>query len=459
MAGVGFQLNKILQRQNYASVMQAYGYAAIIGSGPWLASVLSLALLGAILTGVGLTDDLRIFFVAISVTYAFTLVLTGPIQMVLTRFAADQEYTKTAEHIFPTFVFVLAWGSLLFAILGLIIFVGNVDAPLPFRFASAMLMMIVGGIWISSIFLTAIKDYKQVLIGFAVGSAVSFLASGLGGKWYGLNGAMLGFVIGHGVLLLLLFSAIYKEVGNKEVGTPDFLKQIRKYWPLAICGFAYNLGIWIDKFFFWWLDDGAVQISGFLHAAPVYDRVVYFSFLTIVPGMAVFLLKLETDFARANETFFQHVLRKATLEQIAEKKAAMIVALQDGFGLLLKVQGMFTAVLILSAENVLRFLGLGAVQAGIFQIALLGSFLLVIFMSLLMVLHYLDKGVDAMICCLVFLVTNGLITWVSILAGERWYGVGFMIAACVAMVLTALLVNHHVRNLEFDTFTPQPLYG
>lgn len=459
MAGVGFQLNKILQRGNYTAIAQAYGYAAIIGSGPWLASVLSLALLGAVLTGIGLTDELRIFFVSISLTYAFTLVLTGPIQMVLTRFAADQEYTHTAEQIFPTFVFVLAWGSLAFAVLGLIIFVGNVEAPLPFRFSAAMLMMIVGGIWISSIFLTAIKDYKQVLIGFAVGSVTSFLASGMGGKWYGLNGAMIGFVFGHAVLLLLLFSSIYKEVGNKEVGTPDFLKQIRKYWPLAICGLAYNLGIWIDKFLFWWAADDAVQVSGILHAAPVYDRVVYFSFLTIVPGMAVFLLKLETDFARANETFFQHVLRKGTLEQIAEKKHDMIVALQDGFGLLLKVQGMFTAVLILSAEKVLLFLGLGAVQAGIFQIALLGTFLLVIFMSLLMVLHYLDKGVDAMMSCVVFLCTNGLVTWFSIVAGERWYGVGFMIAACVAMMLAAFWVNHHVRNLEFDTFTPQPLYG
>ena len=173
--------------------------------------------------------------------------------------------------------------------------------------------------------------------------------------------------------------------------------------------------------------------------------------------MSVFLLKLETDFSIANEAFFQHVLRKGTLEQIAEKKQAMINALQEGLKLLLKVQGMFTIVLILAADKVLRFLGLGAVQSGIFQIALLGSFLLVIFMSLLMVLHYLDKGLDAMVCCVLFAVTNGLVTWISILAGERWYGVGFLIAACVSMILTAILVNHHVRNLEYDTFTPQPM--
>ena len=80
-------------------------------------------------------------------------------------------------------------------------------------------------------------------------------------------------------------------------------------------------------------------------------------------------------------------------------------------------------------------------------------------MSLLMVLHYLDKGVDAMICTSAFAIINALITGFSIYAGERWYGVGFTIAAGVGMVMTALFVNYHVRNLEYDTFTPQPLYG
>ncbi len=36
MAGVGFELNKLLAKQGYTGLLQAYGYAALIGSGPWL---------------------------------------------------------------------------------------------------------------------------------------------------------------------------------------------------------------------------------------------------------------------------------------------------------------------------------------------------------------------------------------------------------------------------------------
>jgi uncharacterized membrane protein len=170
-------------------------------------------------------------------------------------------------------------------------------------------------------------------------------------------------------------------------------------------------------------------------------------------------LKLETDFAAKNEAFFQHVLKKGTLRQIVELKLEMVEALRNGFTLLLKVQGLFTALLILCAGRVLDLLGLGAVQAGIFQITLVGTFLLILFLALIMILHYLDKRRDAMIACALFAVVNTAVTSWSIMEGARWFGVGFLMAAAVAMVYASFRVNHHVQNLEFDTFTSQPIYG
>lgn len=459
MAGIGFELNKILKRQGYTSLMQAYLYAALIGSGPWLIAVLALAMLGLVMTTSGNAADSRLFFVSISLIYGFTLMLTGPIQVVLTRYAADQQYTNQPHKIFPAFVFSLGWVSLAFSALGMIVFLGFVPGPPLFRLAAAMLMMLVAAIWVAGIFLTALKNYHQVLAGFAVGFVVSFAGAwGLSMMW-GVSGAMLGFALGHAVLLACLCAAIYKEIGAPITEQPKLLPYFPKYWDLAVGGFLYNVGIWADKFLFWWFDPASEQVAGLLYASPIYDRVVYFSFLTIVPGMAVFLLKLETDFAVKNEAFYQHVLRKGTLAQIRQCRVEMIEALQDGFGLLLKVQGGVTLLLILCAEQVLNRLGLGAVQAGVFQISLIATFLLVVFMSLLMVLHYLDKRRDAMWCCIAFAATNFGVTWLTILAGERWFGFGFLAATAVGMVITASRVNHHLRNLEYDTFTSQPIYG
>ncbi|HTG45713.1 MAG TPA: exopolysaccharide Pel transporter PelG, partial [Verrucomicrobiae bacterium] len=132
-------------------------------------------------------------------------------------------------------------------------------------------------------------------------------------------------------------------------------------------------------------------------------------------------------------------------------------ALQNGFAQLVKVQGMFTLILIVFARDLLRPLGLGAVQIGVFQVTALGVFLLVLFLSLMTILFYLSKLFDAMICCLVFALTNGLVTFWSISGGERWYGFGFFLASGVATFLAVVLVNQRLALLEYDTFTSQTL--
>ena len=47
MAGIGFELRRILAEDTYTSMVKGYLYSTVISSGPWLMSVLSLAFLGA----------------------------------------------------------------------------------------------------------------------------------------------------------------------------------------------------------------------------------------------------------------------------------------------------------------------------------------------------------------------------------------------------------------------------
>ena len=458
MAGIGFELNKIMAKGGYTSLFQAYAYAGLIGSGPWLIAVLSMGLLGLVLTGLGNMEAVRLFFVSISVIYGFTLVLTGPIQMVLTRYAADQQFSNRMDKIFPAYISSMAWIAPGFAALGLVLFVGLVPGPMLFRLSAALLTVLVAMIWITGVFLSALKNYHAVLFAFAGGCCVSFFSAWALAIRFGTGGVMLGITLGHAVLLLILGSAIFREIGRSEATADGLLPSFRKYWDLAVGGLFYNLGIWIDKFLYWWFDPGAEQIAGILYSSPVFDRVVFFSFLTIIPGMAVFLLKLETEFAGKNHAFYQHVLKKATLGQILELKQAMIEALRDGLALLLKIQGLTTGLLILSTDRILGLLGLGAVQGGVFQVSLVGAFLLMIFLAMQTILYYLDKRRDALACGVIFTLVNGGVTALGIQSGDRWFGFGFLAAAAAALLFSALRVNYHLRNIDYDTFTSQPMY-
>ncbi len=164
--------------------------------------------------------------------------------------------------------------------------------------------MVVSGIWISTVFLSAVKDYAFVLKCFTAGYAIRFGATWWGGQVAGLSGMMAGFLAGQFCLFFLLFLVIFREFGLNPIPSLAFLKYFEKHRILAACGLVYNLGIWIDKPVYWWLSSHGYEVAGALWAAPLYDEAVYLSFLSVAPGMAVFLLSVETTFARHYERFF-----------------------------------------------------------------------------------------------------------------------------------------------------------
>ena len=95
MAGIGFKLKKMLMEDTYASILKAYLYSAVISSGPWLLSIFCLSFLG-ILSPILLQENnwsgarWEVFAATIVYVFAFSLILTGMITMIITRYVADK---------------------------------------------------------------------------------------------------------------------------------------------------------------------------------------------------------------------------------------------------------------------------------------------------------------------------------------------------------------------------------
>jgi len=458
MAGIGFRLTKLLQKRTFAGGLQAYGYAALIGSGPWVLSMVTLALLGIVLAKAGGAQELDLFFVTVTHICAFSLVATGPLQLLLSRYAADCVYAKQPEKVFPSLLGGLAVVFASTGLLGFVFFTGFVPAPPAFQFAATGVLMVISAIWIGAVYVTAVRNYNAVLRCFALGYGVSFGAAWFLSSGAGIAGTMIGFLIGQFVLLLAIVRVIYAEFGAAAVPSFAFLGYFKRHRALAGCGLVYNLGIWIDKPLHWWLSPHSYQVSGALYSSPLYDQAVFLSFLSVAPGMAVFLLTLETTFAGRYSEFFRLVVEKGTLREILRTKTEMVDAIRDGLTQLVKFQGTVTLVLVIGAERLLQSLGLGAVQTLVFQVTLVGVFLLVLFLALLTVLFYLDRLRAALACCGAFATVNLIVTCAGLMADERWYGMGFTASAAAATVLAGGYVNHAMRRLEYETFTSQPVY-
>lgn len=453
MAGIGFQLRKILRAETFAGAIRAYGYAAIVSSGPWLLSIGVLAGLGIVLAGSAAESVRSLFFVSVTHVIAFSLILTGPLQLILTRYASDQLFLNRRNDVYSSFLSALLLVSFATLIPGILLFGVFGFGGIIERISTIFLFVLISNIWIASCFATALKDFRNLVLSYAAGYAASFFcAIWFSAKW-GEEWIMPGMVTGQLLLFFLLLRAIRHEIGGDRVLNVAFLRYFRSHPALALFGLFYNLALWVDKFLYWWFSPVNDHLGGIYYVCPVYDIAVYLSFLSIAPGMAVFLIKLETDFAFAMEGLSRRIIHGAPLRSLEQQNDRLVVAIREGLALELKLQLPVTIALIIASPIIAQFLGINALQSGVFAVTLLGVASLVLLLSLLTVLFYMECLWTAFFCCLLFFCLNASVTWINIQQGESWYGVGLAVSGIASTLFALWAVNRYLYNFVHRLYT------
>ena len=121
MAGIGFELRKLLRKDSYFGLLRAYGYAGIISSGPWVLSILVIMAIGLLALGLlpDRSDQIWQFLVSVTYLVAASLCLSGLAQLIFTRFVADRLFEKKQGIILPNLIGLLTVMNLLAAAIGL----------------------------------------------------------------------------------------------------------------------------------------------------------------------------------------------------------------------------------------------------------------------------------------------------------------------------------------------------
>lgn len=457
MAGIGFQLRKMLRAETFSSALTAYGYAAMISSGPWLLSIGTLALLGLFIAGSSVESMKSLFFVSVTYVIGLSLIFTGPLQLIVSRYAADELFKQNPQKVFSSFVSALLFTLMVSTAVGGLVFAyWGYGTPIQ-RLSTLFLFTVVCGIWICNSYVTVLKNYKKLVSAFAIGYGVSFLLALAIHRFVDSELTLIGLLVGQCVLFFLLFRAISDEIGSSEIYNFEFLRYFRIHPTLAFCGLFYNLGLWIDKIIYWAFSPASVHIGGIYHVCPVYDIAVYLSFVSIAPGMAVFLIKFEADFALAMESLTRHIVRGSPIRYLEEHNRQLLVASREGLAMQLKIQLMITLLLVIAAPEISEIMGISSLQRGVFEITLLGVVTIVVFLSLLTILFYIERLKMALLCCVLFATINGILSYINILQGEAWYGTGLAAAGLITTLIAVIVVNRMLRNLIYRLFTQRPL--
>ena len=451
MAGIGFVLRKLSQRDDFARTLMAYFYSAMISSGPWLFTVLCLGIL--VLVGNQFLDsrDITEFRIIIIYNFSFSLILSAPVFMVATRYLADMIYAHDVSG---------APGLLV----GMFAFVYGLTGPIAIAFYffyaqmeswvqifSVLNYLLISGIWVATVFISALKEFAAITRSFGIGMLIALLASILLSNAFGVAGLLTGFNLG---LMFILFDLIARIL-SEYPGVPRkyfaFLRYFRTHWELALFGLFYNLAVWVDKWIMWSSSGRTIQNNG-LVSYPLYDGAMFLAYLSFVPAIALFTFSVETRFYEQYLRFFQDIQNHATYDLIKRNAQLLWKTILDSAQSILILQLTIAIGLILIAPFLLSLLQASPLQLGIFRYGVLGGVFHVFTMFLITVLSYFDVRKKVLAIAIIFFLSNVFFTAVSIKMGIQWYGWGYTIASIISFAVAYSLVAGHIARLPYETF-------
>ncbi|MDD5392672.1 MAG: exopolysaccharide Pel transporter PelG [Thiothrix sp.] len=454
MAGIGFELKKMMDDGSWFGLAKAYTYAGIIGSGPWVLSIIGILLVGGLgLAGRGTATGDE-FVLSVTYLISLSLILSGALQLVFVRFVSDRIYQGDEDLILPNVLGAIGVMTLVSGV------IGTVLALTLFRYdpVYAVLMLVnfvvLCNVWVVVVFVAGMKNYHAVLITFfAAYGGILALAWLLRGA--GTAGGLIAVLVGHSYLLLALLVMVMREYRADMWLRLDFL-QLDKIQPsLIVTGVCFNLGVWVDKWIFWFYPATSDAVNAVLRASVIYDLPFFLAYLSIVPGMASFLIRVETDFVETYRDYYSTINGRSTLAEIKAKRETMITSVRDAFWEIVKIQGLTLMIFFLLADDIIAWLGLSSLYVHLYYLDLVATMLQVLFLTTLSITFYFNLLRQAMWMTIGLFISNATLTLISLWLGPSFYGYGFALSLLGMTVAGMAALSGKLNRLEYLTFMMQ----
>ena len=455
MAGIGFELRSMIdQRQGFVAKVRAYACAGLISSGPWLMTILTLTLLNLAAPYLGGNSDFSMFRALVTYSFAFSLIIVGAGQMAFTRRVADLLYSHKYERVLPAFAATMLITGLVHAAIGTAFTYAAGFTP-ALACVAVSLFTIIGMTWLALIWLSVTRQYDDVLRAYIYGTLVAMAGMVLLSLDNAVVGILGAYTAGQAFTLMLLVRTILR--GMESGGGRDFgiFGSLFQFPRLVLFGLFYNVAIWVDKMVFWFGD--GVGPHPWVQYHPLYDTCSFLAYLTVVPALAVNLIRLETSFYEHYRAYYSAILGGTPLSVIEDKRQRMFENMRESTIRLIRVQGAITIAVIIFAPVIIKFLELPEIGTRVFRLTCLGAFFHVLLLTTVLMQLYFDLRKQAMATAAIFLLLNGGLAWWSVGRGIETYGIGYSIASFLSLLLGYTLLHRALERLDYLTFTNQPI--
>ena len=449
MAGIGWRLERLIHRGGISGAAAAYATGAAVMALPWVLTTAVLVSLRAVF-GAG-RAELAGAGTVVDVAYVVALLVGGPAQIVISRYAADRLYEGRLGAIAGPFCRGLATTLPICAILTAFTLFALGQPPRAVLLGAA-LSAAVGGQWTALSVGNGLCSPALVLGAVGAGSALSFLAAALLVSVAGLGvpGYLFGLIAGQTLTLVILLVAILRALPDEADEGARLLPAFRDYAALAGAGLAFNASLWADKLVAWCLVGGETAA---LHAHA--STLAWFS---TIPCLAWIFVEVETTFHRRFEGFYVSLEGGATLAELGRGTRGLVDEAARLLRGAVSVQVAVVAFLQLAADSLARGLSLPSDSIQPFRILLVAAGAQAIGLLGLILLYYFDLRREACNAALGLLI--GVTAFTLAASGSGLPpSVGAALGCSLGAILTWRSVFRGVRSALQDTLLGQPSGG
>ena len=460
MAGIGFELKRLFHKKGVLNTTKAYGYATVICAGPMLLGVILLLGIMTLCTIFNTaTADRELLICMITYTLLASVTVTSFFSMVVTRYVADMLFEEENQAVLPCFwgstVIMMAVGSILYGIFLLFSGASLVQGLLCFVLFGELII-----VWNALSFLSAIKDYKGIFMSFLTSVAVSILLGALllWPKFPVVEALLFAVSVGYGIMLVWDVILLHRYFPHTSLGAFTFLKWIDAFLPLALSGLFMNIGMF-SHLVIMWFSDIKVHVHGLFYGAPWHDVPALLAFMTALMTTVNFVVSVEVNFYPKYRNHYSLYNDKGTIKDILQSEKEMLDTLKTEIFYTALKQLLFTATCIALGGYLLDLLPLGfnEIMRGYFRTLCVAYGLYAIGNMLMLILLYFTDYKGACVTTAIFAISTILLTLVSLLFSNVYYGFGFLIAAMIFVIVTALRLDYFTKKLPYYILSVQPL--
>lgn len=463
MAGIGFGLKKIIDKDGYFASARAYFMSSLITVGPMILSIILFLIMQNILKSFDESyKNIQVFNSIIIYSFLISYLGSSLINMLISRYVSDCIYRKKVSRIFESLLGVIVVYSGITSIFINLIFI-NSSLDVYIKFATLIISILLGIMWIEITYLSAIKDYLKIVSVFIIGVLITVIGTNICIKLLDIPpiySTLICIILGYIFISISFLCILYKVFGIKNLrlrNCMEFIRSIDKYYELIFIGLFLAIGVYCHNIIIWFTKDATI-IEGTFRIASFYDVPSFYAFLSIIPTVIIFTLKVETQIYPRYKEFYNFVRDSGSINEIKRSKNKLIDIVILHMKNMVEIQFIWSIAFIIIGFKILPNMGFDNDSLQIFGTLVIAALSYINMYFLIVMLLYFDRRKECLKISTIFLISSIILSIVTVSMGKDFYGYGFLISSIISVIIAFKEINKFFNEMEYRTFALQPVF-